>query len=260
MINEAVKDALGLCLSIYNSISPHDKWVSVNIARTNNRTFTFPDVREIPTSFGYLYDRAPQILSDEGVIIAMKSDQWVIGKENRLKKQVDSLTEVARETGLLTKDESFKYYWRMNGNTVSMGPRVAGQYSILVSVKAMMVFYNFQMNLAPKFTENKLHFLQQTVEFNGQLAIKSMSLLVANINSLVSAKELLEVDAKESYIEEVKARRITSVNDKLSKRILEIEKKIDSNDILRQKLIIARKDSNYGLFVNQKITSPEKTS
>lgn len=137
-----VNDALALCLNIYNSVPPNDKWTVVNIGRSSFSTFTYQLYPEIPTGFGYNYDNTPKLLTDEGVIEAMTLSKWYTGIGSGNKVSYDFVTSIAIAKGYLNKEQRCSYYWKYKSYGDDFGPKCPGQFAILVNMDALRNFYS----------------------------------------------------------------------------------------------------------------------
>jgi hypothetical protein len=245
---------------ILNNISPRDRWIIVNIAQTENQVFSYPSIPELPTCFGYVFDKVPQILEEEGVIEAKINGLWFL-KISSIKKEYlgktgkDSITVVARHKGYIKKTEIAEHYIKYDKYLkLDTGPKARGQYSVLINVNRLRLFINWYSGLTPIFNDNNktLEFLNEKIQFNGDVNIKSIKLLIDNINSMVSNKDFYEIPrGLTNYNELIKHKGKTKVHESLKKIFKEIENKIKSNNILKNVLIPVQKDG-YGIFINNK--------
>ena len=170
-MNGLLKDAFKLSVQIFDSLSPSDKYVIVNIAKTTNSTFTYPANSEIPTSYGYLFDKTPQVLIEEKVFIVKEKNKWWIGNDKIKQNTLDLITIMARSKGYLNKDEWAHYYSQWIYDHYNYGPTCSGLYVVLIDVLKLKEFINKLSGALPVFNEatKSLEFLGQTVLFSGEL-------------------------------------------------------------------------------------------
>lgn len=268
-----VNDASKLCLKIFNSTPPNKPWTIINIAKSSNETFTYPDYIEIPTSFGYAYDNVPTFLKDEGVFEATMQNKWFTNVANRSAVRVniglhDVITEVARSKGYLENKAEAQFYFKLKRQYVDEGPVTSGQYAVLVNMKNLIRFYGKynppQIEDSPTFdvSTGDLIFLGEKVHVEGDIHIKSMALLIKNINSRVSAKELYEIRQNSNYEQEVAKYKKTPTNDIVEQVFKSLKTKVDENDKLRKIIVFVQRDG-FGIFIDrnamQLLTNPQKT-
>jgi hypothetical protein len=262
-----MENAFFLALNILGTLSPRDSYVVVNIAKSNNPIFSYPSIPEIPSVFGYNFDKVPQILEEEEVICAKVSNRWYINRSISLWKDErgDALDIKAHALGILPKKNGYGYYKARDNNytrSQSFGPIVSGQYAALISVERLKLFVGKSSepvkSKVPQMIDGKyLEFMGERIEFSG-LELRAVACLVKNIGSIVSVQDFCETDPDDNYDRYVKEKKLTELDDKLSKRLEAIRRKIKSNSVL-SKLLVPAKQEGFGLFVNQSASSDLNT-
>lgn len=257
MPNSVVDDAIKTIAWILDGTIPSDKYVVVNIAKSSNPFFIYPGNKEIPTSYGYGYDRTPALLMQEKCVLGMVPKRWFVGttKENPRYKvmgnyELASLTTLGRKLKAINDDE---YYRNYLGEYSHMGPNETGQYAILLDVEASRNYYWRVKGLVPTFNNGSLNFLGQLLTFEKQQA-NGVEVLIKNINSIVGMESfysaVYDKNPKE-YLSEIAENGKTGVHDKLESIIKQIRAKIDANRILEKALLMVRHDG-FGMFIDHK--------
>ncbi len=275
-MNGLINDCVTLCSYIYDALPPAEYWSVVNIAKTANRTFTYPSIKEIPTSYGYSYDRVPQELLAQGVIEALMPNRWFTRWGNAISGSYsangkDFLTTIARDKGYLNflklpNDQTvahFYYEWR--NSRENWGPVEAGQYSVLINKQKLVEFTRWYSNTSPQFVlqTGDLYFLGQNLKFEGEVKRKTVDLMIKNINSIVPKEqfyELREDSSVTTYEQQKNRNRLTKVSDRLEDTYKQIQREIEKHPVLGVALIPIQK-KGFGIFVNNsailKPTSPQ---
>lgn len=266
-----VNDALVLCLNIYHATPPNKKWAILNIARSTNSSFTFTSYKYqiIPTSYGYNYDNVPDFLRDEGVFEALVQNHWFlnVGKRASL-ESYDLVSVTAKVKNYLSKGEGAYYYQKWTRDDVDEGPATPGQYAVLVNMEKLTSFYNKynppQISNIPTYdsSNGELSFMGERIKIEGEINIKTMDLLIKNINSRVGMKELFEVRQNANYEQEIAKYKKTPTNDIVEQVIKSLKAKIEENGKLKKILIFVQKDG-FGIFIDQNalqlLMTPQET-
>lgn len=258
------KDAVNLCNRIYDTMLPTEKWAVINIAISNNSTFTYPLISSIPLSFGYTYEKVPLLLKQFGAIEFLLSNRWfqnirLANEQLRsLKENNKILTAFLLAKGYINKNQEADLYLnRFEKN--KFGPIAKGQYVAVINRYNMINFVHFYSGQYPVFNikTGNLFFLNETIQIDGDLQRKSFKYLIDNINSLVSKKEFYEIESSNNYEAEVKIISQSSTSDKLKKRLEAIEKKVNQNTVLSHALVFKYSKDGIGIFINQRaLTTP----
>lgn len=254
-MNGLVNDAVRLCTVIWDSLLPTSQWAVVNIAKSKNALFTYPTkYQEIPTSFGYTYDRVPQYLSECGVIEALGVSRWFMFFSKGIsEKTTDLITNVARAKKYISEDQSASYYHTLSDYKQRYGPTEPGQYAILINVSKMSNFIRRSLTTIPQFSEDSgiLSFLGKVIRFDGEVEKKSVRLLVDNIGSIVTKEEFYSIPRGAKNYKAIVESKKGSLHDSLEKMFNKIKSKFYEDKDLKNALIFVQKDG-FGIFVNQR--------
>ncbi len=255
MINDAVKNAILLGKKMLSTVSPRDEYIVVNIGKSNNLIFTYPSINDIPSSFGYFYDKVPQILEEEGVILAKKKNRWYINQVIQLWKNEnpDSLDKVGQEIKLINPGEGFAYYkCRQTSSTrgSSIGPELAGQFAVIIDVKNLRFFLNKYTWSAPYFNikSGVFKFLGEEMSFSGEKDKKRLDILVNNINCLISKQKFYET-TDEKYEIHKQRKSVIQIHDTLRKGFEKIKNNLIKNEKFKKSLVF-NSENGFGIFVN----------
>lgn len=264
-MNNLTQDALRLSETILDSLLPNEGWVIVNIAQINQKTFKVPTWPGIPTSFGYEFDKVPDLLIEEGVIEMLASDHWFTDVTSLMLlegESINQMTVFARGKGYIKQNENIEFMWTgiINGVKMYWRGSYRGQYAALINRKQLEVFIKYCKNLGPKFNEETgtFEFLGETVNFEGKVEIKSVQLLVQNLNSIVAKEDFYKVRGKEDYQVIKKEHGVTRLHDVLEKVFDKIKKKFETNPKLKDTIKLVQKDG-FGMFINTKATLQVKS-
>lgn len=278
-MNSVTDEAVKLCNLLLDNMNPLKDWCIFNIckgsASLKEKCVAFDiskNYPSIPTSFYYYYDQTPQFLVDLKVIESFSKNLWCTGTIVNTKNYtfdydrhfpfVDSITQVAREKKYITEEEMIHYYSIRPANyhpdrdgieLKDLGPReYAGLFSILVTKNGLRQCINKYKSTIPQFdkTTGVLSFLGEELQFTASLQIKTIELLIQNVNSTVSYKELHNIRDATKY-EKAIINGKSKTHDAIDSTIKDIKKNLKSNQLLDQTLIIIQKDG-HGLFINQK--------
>jgi len=251
-----INDALLLCRSVLDCLTPNEDWAIINIAKTSNRTFTFPSIPEIPTSFGYTYDNVPKLLIENGVIEETLPNRWYVSLINRDEKYQlsswDNITSMLYKNKYINNDKKAYYYYSYSHSTENRyGPKISGQHAVLINKQKLLFFTNWYSNQWPKFnnTTGTFEYLGYQIKFEGDLIIKTVNLLINNINSIVNKEVLYDVRGTGDFQIMKKRGKVTSANDATKKIYESIKKKIKDHEQLKKYLVIASWEG-YGLFIS----------
>ncbi len=268
MNNSLVNDAISLCQTIYDATPPTTKWRAVSIAKTINRIFSYPSVPEIPTGYGYFYDEVPKYLFSEGVFEAMVPNKWYKGiiSVSSGTKINDLVSTTAIAKGYLERNQLIDFYSKWRREYVDFGPTAPGQFTVLVNIESLLRFIatatSSPLSQTPAF-DNKtgeLSFLGEKIMISGDIEIRSLDLLVKNLNSIVSKADFYEVRDNVNYQKAIKGKKATNINDITEKIFRALKLKVKANDKLKKVLVFAQ-DEGFGIFVDQnqlqKVTSPQ---
>lgn len=270
MNNSLVNDAVSFCQLIYEGTSPNHKWRAVSIAKNINRIFSYQQIPEIPTGYGYFYDEVPKYLLEEGVIETMLPSRWVTGVSQNPPgiKTGDLVTATAIAKGYIDKNQIFKYYVKYDRDhrVAGYGPILPGQFTALINIEALLKFIvtatsNSQGQI-PTFDPltGELIFMGEKITIVGPVEIKSMNLLIQNINSIVSKANLYEVREKVNYQQAIENKNATRINDIIEKIFKALRTKVKSNPKLNDILIFVQSEG-FGIFIDrnqlQKVTAPQ---
>lgn len=266
-INGLVQDALKTANYILNSLTPYDEWVIVNLCKvTNNPAFTYPTYPEIPTIFGYSFDKVPEFFIKEGVIEAKTFDKWYSGltivpyygsqKHDGL-PIYDGITKIARNKEYINKSNRVGYYEKWKRDYVDDGPGGVEHYSALINVKKLREFVRWYGNQSPKvdIKNGHLYYLKFVLPFNGDEKIKAVKLLVDNINSIVSYKEFYEIREGTNYDKD-SIKQKSRIHNSLESMFKTIKSELKKSE-LKNYLIMVQQDG-FGMFINY--IKPEKPS
>lgn len=261
MENKVIKDAVRLATNILNSLLPSDSWAIVNIVKDERDHLLFNDFPDIPTTFGYIYDQVITLLTEEGIIEESNPGSWFIGITDTDSyyahhilpyiEQLDGLGMEARSKGYLTEKQLVEYYY--SNDRQKLGPVISGHYSVLINRNRLDKFIKKFSNLLPNINEEtgEFSFRGEVVLFKGELEIKSLKLLLNNLNSLVSKKEFYLVRGKNDY-EQIKDRYgVTQLHDSLEKMFNVIKKRLKQNSKLKDVFVFTQ-DNGFGIFINEK--------
>lgn len=155
MENVILNEALRLAKIIYQSFLPDEQWLIVNIALHKKDTFLIQGYPDIPTVFGYRFDKTTLLLEKHGVIegktpgllyVRITVTDSYYGRYILPEATIiDDIGWIAREKGYINHDQLVEYY--NDGN--SFGPRMHGQAAILVSRRALELFIKQQGDKFP---------------------------------------------------------------------------------------------------------------
>ncbi len=262
--NGLVRDAVKIASNIYDSLTPYEDWVIVNICKSHNWSFTYPDCPEIPTGFGYIYDKVPDILEKDGVIEA-KTNKWFIGlttkpysSENPKNLPIyDTISIVARAKKYFNKETRAEYYKKYDTSTNTYeGPKVAGQYSALINVKKLIKFIRWYGNQSPRFNSvtGELSYLGYSLKFSGLDKINAVKLLVDNIGSIVRYKDFYEIREGVNFDSDIKTQK-QKIQNSLESMYKSIKNDVTSSDL--KSYIVLAQQNGFGMFINH--LNPEKT-
>ena len=265
-MNRLIEDAINLSETVLDSLLPGQEWVIVNIAKTDTQTFALDGIPQIPTCFGYVYDRVPELLEKEGIIEAKEENRWYTEVKNISHYMNDDFTEIAfaklreldgitaftRKKGYLTEDEIVEYI--DGSDRVNFNRQFGKQYAVLMNRKAMEQFIGWYRGLTPKFDEKtgELHFLGQTMKFSGAITIKTVKLLMDNLNSFVSKKDFYNLRGVDNYDTKIRLKKLTAIHDIFEKSIKDIKTTLAKNPKIEEALTIIQKDG-FGIFMNKKV-------
>lgn len=260
MENKVIQDAVRLAINILDSLLPSDSWLMVNIVKNKKEQLNFNDFPDIPTTFGYTYDQVVLLLVKEEVIEELNPNSWFIRITDKNSyyahnispyiDQLDPLGMQAWHKGYIKEGQLVEYYY--SNERQRLGPIISGHFSVLINRKSLENFIKKYSNSHPILNEEtgEFSFRGEVVIFHGELEIKSLKLLLDNLNSIVTKKRFYEVRGKNDYDLIKKKYGVTQLHDSLEKLFINIRSKIKKNAKLRDTFIFTQ-DNGFGIFLNK---------
>ncbi|MBI3379666.1 hypothetical protein HY029_02855 [Candidatus Gottesmanbacteria bacterium] len=253
-MNHLFKDALKLAKTINSTTLTIREWTIINIAKLGSGLVTFKDEQDLPTVYGYTYEDVIDLFEKEGVIEEKVKNYWYLIISKKTSNELYPLTLKARKLRYITPNE-FVECWKRGTIEFYYGPEIAGKYSVLINKNKLSNFIKVYSGLSPRFDLNtgEFTFLGEKVKFNGDIEIKSLSLLLNNLNCIISKKEFYEIRGN-NYDAVIKSKKETATHDMLEKVFREIKRKIYSNEKLKNTIIFVQEEG-FGLFINLRAIS-----
>lgn len=258
-MNAFEKDAYNLVSEILNNSIPYLSWKIVNIALDSRPVFRFNDYPYISETYGYSNYQTPLFLLAYKIFEADNKSNWHVGfntpsELRRLVKSGSFYNKVVDKDHCKSGIPTYYHYSR-SGKTMTSdrGPEMTGHLMVFVNLDYARKFLaRFDQN-EPRFNidTGTLSFLGASVTFNGEVMKKSVSLLVNNINSMVSKHDFLVIPR-----DEVGNKNYKSTGEEET-TFKEIAKKVSSNEVLKRCFVFHRHNS-YGMFVDKKASEVQK--
>ena len=247
------QDAVRLCSNIFRTTPTSAKFAIVNIVRSDKDFLEFGEYPEIPQSFGYGHDEAIHLLEEHGVVEAYASDRWF---RDIISIHEDDDYWEEYEIHLNAPDwicqvaERKKYIGTLEGVRYCRGPNVPGHFCILANVHSLEKFVQIYSGMKPIFDEKtgEFRYKGQRVRFSGEIEQKTVKLLIDNVGSIVTNKELYELRGHTNYLYYEENKKLTPIHDVIEKCVGKIKKRILSNRIMKKDLFF-QQNKGHGLFV-----------
>lgn len=276
-MNSLIQDAINLCQLIDSSVPPYSNYEIVNIAIDSGVGGVTRGGDIMPKFYKYTMENVPRLLRDQGVFLALIIGRWYIGKfkENTLNKMhpryhpphtedVIQLKDIARKVGLYSSDESPFFYVNPDASDPEIfGIRKRGQYTILIDMQKARNFMALYSQKSPSLDNvtGVLTLGGKSVTFKGDITIKSVELLVNNLNSIVLREDFYNIPrGSKSYKTHIKEKGKTKIHDILNKQFDSVKATIFENNDLNRLLIPCKTRFGYGLFINQSVFKNPKKS
>jgi hypothetical protein len=250
-----VKDCVSVCGWIEKCLRPGEFWTVVNLAQVGQDLFSFheyPEYRGIKTGFGFFFDSTPEALMDAGVIEAKSKNRWFEGFTQRGLDpfDFDVLTKKSRERGYIEKDEVIIFYDDRAGENPVVPESVPewqytrNQCAALINVENLRSYIKIHTNLSPKIVDNSLIYLGREQKLNSHQYLDVLKILINNIGSIVSYKDLGDV------ISDGNKKTLREIRDVINNA----QKSFKKESLFGETIIITeqRKMDGWGMFVNDK--------
>ena len=167
---------------------------------------------------------------------------------------MDYVTYKARKLGMIDEDQVFSRYAYVNDDAgvLDFGPDYYGTNTVIFFLPNVQQFINIFSNLTPKIKGNKLVYMGEEISISGEVQLQTLKYLLTRINSIVAKKELYGLDRKSMQFYERQKKRgsVIDIHNTLKNRFTELKKKIQSNRILKNKLVFVS-EGGYGIFENK---------